>query len=364
MNHYWTGILAISILLFACIREEAPNDEADILSVSFPAGSLRTSKVEIGNDYVVVFPKKNVNLRDSALTEIRLTAGATFQRIAAAADSDTLFFIDVRSESEKYVKRYAFIASTFPSVFDFERWEKPSANYLFENPKEGSLQWFSSNNGAAIAWNNPKKSASGYPIRQTTQAVSGNTAVELRTMAGPGSIMGIVNIPCLSGSLYLGGFNPLTGLTNPLHSTSFGVPFNEGRPSRLTGYYIFREGDGDYIQSNGSHVSNRNDTCAIYAILFQVVGNEQFLYGDNIATAPNIVARAELHPDEIRQSDDFTRFEIDFVYRQPFSYEKLGNDDYRLTIVFASSHKGDHYEGRIGNTLIIDRIELEYEEEN
>ncbi|GHT88244.1 hypothetical protein FACS189474_3130 [Bacteroidia bacterium] len=359
--------LACTLALFAsCIKEESLNPEADILAFSFTEGSLRAKKAEIGNDYIVVYPKKNVNLRDSAITQIELSEGAVYQKIENPSLNDTLFFIEVTSQSKEYVKRYSVVESYFPSVFDFENWVKPATGFLYENPKEGSLQWFSSNNGAAIAWNRPSKPADEYLIRKINRTVSGNTAVELRTMEGPGNIMGLLNIPCLSGSLYLGGFDALTGLSNPLHSTRFGVPFNDGKPVQLTGYYIYKDGAGDYIEPDGI-LSAKKDTCSIYAVLFKTDANVQFLYGDNIATSPNVIARAEINPAIIRQVNDFTYFEIDFDYDSynfPFSWKELDNDEYKITIVFASSHRGQYYEGRPGNTLIVDNVELVYEVEN
>jgi hypothetical protein len=241
---------------------------------------------------------------------------------------------------------------------------KPATGFLYENPKEGSLQWFSSNNGAAIAWNRPSKPADEYLIRKTDAAVSGSTAVELRTMEGPGNIMGLINIPCLAGSLYLGGFDALTGLSNPLRSIRFGVPFNDGKPVQLTGYYQYKEGTADYI---GGLNKAQKDTCSIYAVLFKTGAEVQFLYGDNIATSPNVIARAEVRPEDFRQTNDFTYFEIDFdydSYNVPFSWKELDNDEYKITIVFASSHRGQYYEGRPGNTLIVDKVELVYEVEN
>jgi hypothetical protein len=185
-------------------------------------------------------------------------------------------------------------------------------------------------------------------------------------MVGPGNIMGIIDIPCLSGSLYLGGFDPLTGLSNPLRSTRFGVPFNDGKPVKLTGYYIYKDGTGDYIHPDGK-LSAKKDTCSIYAVLFKTDNQVKFLYGDNIATSPNVIARAEIKPEDIRQTNEFTYFEIDFdyvSYHVPFSWTELNNDEYKITIVFASSHRGQYYEGRLGNTLIIDRVELVYDVEN
>jgi hypothetical protein len=363
--------IVVSVLLMAlfvsCIREEALNPEADIVALSFTDGSLRAKKAEIGNDYIVVYPKKSVNLRDSVITQIELSEGATYQRIETHSPGDTLFFIDVTSQSKAYVKRYSVIASYFPPVFDFENWVSPTAGFLYENPKEGSLQWFSSNNGAAIAWNQSSKPADEYLIRKTSTAVSGHTAVELRTMKGPGNIMGLLRIPCLSGSLYLGGFNPFTGLTNPLRSTYFGVPFNDGRPLKLTGYYRYKEGTEAYINLDGSLDNGKKDNGSIYAVLFKTNSQVQFLFGDDIGTSPDVIARAELRPEDIRQSDDFNYFEIDFdydSYKIPFSWRELDNDEYKITIVFASSHRGQFYEGRPGNVLVVDKVELEYETEN
>jgi hypothetical protein len=351
-----------TICCFSCIKEEAPNDEADILSISFCDGMLR-KKAEMGNDYIIVFPKKNADPKSLRIKTIELTAGATFQ-IIDRQESDTLFFIDVTSESYRYTKRYSVTASYFPAVFDFETWETPSKSYLYENPKEASLQWFSSNNGAALAWNSQSKRAEDYPVRKTSKAVSGNTAVELKTLEGPGKITGNLNIPCLSASLYLGGFNAMTGLSNPLKSTKFGIPFDEGKPERLTGYYIYSEGNGEYIGDNVAETIS--DRCAIYAVLFKIDEYTQFLYGDNIDTARNIVAKAELDPADIVQTDSFSRFDIQFEYDTypiPFLFTELRENLYRLTVVFASSRNGHLYEGRIGSTLIIDNVKLEYDEE-
>ncbi|MDR3236109.1 MAG: PCMD domain-containing protein [Prevotellaceae bacterium] len=360
-------IVCLTALFASCIQDEALNPEADILTLSFTDGCLRAKKAEIGNDYIVVYPKKNVDLRDSAITHIELSEGATYQRIEKPSQSDTLFFIDVTSQSQAYTKRYSVIASYFPAVFDFENWVVPTSGFLYENPKEGSLQWFSSNNGAAIAWSEFSKPKEEYLIRETSQAVSGKKAAELRTMAGPGKILELMNIPCLSGSLYLGGFDPSTGLTNPLHSTNFGVPFNDGKPLKLTGHYRYKEGEGAYINPDGSENSTKKDTCSIYAVLFKTDERVQFLYGDDIDTSPNVIARAALNPKDIKRGDEFTYFEIDFdydAYATPFSWEALNNDEYKITIVFASSHRGQYYEGRIGSALTVDKVELVYEVEN
>ncbi|MDR2138239.1 MAG: PCMD domain-containing protein [Tannerella sp.] len=350
-------------LLLSCIREEAPNPEADLLSLVFPENSLRTEKVEIYNDYVVTYPKANVNLRDSAIVRLEVSPGATWERIAGPQTGDTLFYLEVTSESRQYAKRYAVMqVASFPETFGFDAWVRPTAGFLYENPKEGPLQWYSSNNGAAIAWSRAEKPAEEYPVRKTT--LNGSAAMELRTVAGPGNIAGgIVFIPCLAGSAYLGGFHALTGLTSPLRSTFFGVPFDSGKPTLLTGYYLFSEGTEDYILPDGSRDGSRHDRCDIYAILFRAgPGQEQFLYGDNIDRSPQTVARAQIREEDIVTGRPvFFELHFDYAGPTPFSWEELKNQQYRLTIVCTSSSRGQFYEGRPGNTLVVDDLHLYYD---
>ncbi|MDR0680633.1 MAG: PCMD domain-containing protein [Dysgonamonadaceae bacterium] len=358
-------LLTLTIFLFAsCIKSDVLNPEADIVSVSFTENRLRTKNIEIYNDYIVVYPKLNADLKKNDITSIELSEGATYQSRDNTISGDTLFFIDVTSQSEEYTKTYSVVqVKNFPLNFGFETWVKPGSSSLYENPKEGSVQWYSSNDGLAILWKS--KPANEYPVRQIR--ISGNTAAELCTMTGPGRIIGNVFIPCLAGSLYLGGFDLSMGMSNPLKSTRFGIPFNSGKPVKLIGKYIYKEGAEDYINGDGSRDAMKKDACSIYAVLFKTDNDVKFLYGDNISSSPNIIARAELNPENIRTETGFTGFEVDFdylSYSTPFVWSELENDEYKLTIVFASSHKGGNYEGRPGNTLIVDDIKLLYEVEN
>ncbi|MDH8702090.1 hypothetical protein M2138_001444 [Dysgonomonadaceae bacterium PH5-43] len=365
MNRYILPLLLLSIsFLSSCIKDEALNHEADIISLSFPENSLRDNP-QYYTDYIIVYPKEDVNLRELPV-EVEVTQGASYIRKEnPTLDSDSLFFIKVTSESKEYSKTYPIIQSFLSVAFDFETWIKPNKNYQYENPIEGSLRWYSSNNGTAIAWRSPSKKAEDYPVRKYTRADGKGSAVELRTIVGPGKIAGgIQNIPCLAGSVYLGGFNALTGLTNPLRSTSFGVPFNEGKPTKLTGYFKYNVGSEDYINKDGTRDKDKSDQCSIYSVIFKTDSKNEFLYGDNIATSPNIIARAEVNTDNITSMDNLTYFEVDFDYNSystPFDWNELKNNQYKMSIVFSSSYRGQHYEGRPGSTLIVDDIKLIYD---
>ena len=364
MKKFYLFFSILPVLFTSCIQEAPLNPEADILTFYFPDGSQRIKNVEIYNSYIVAYPKKDVSLQDSVFN-LTVTPNATWERINKYPVNDTLFYIKVTSEDGVHSKLYSVIrVEDFPEIFDFENWVKFSSGYLYENPKQSTYQWYSSNNGTAIVWLTPDKPADEYLVRKTDIRVSGNRAAELRTMAGPGKIINGTNIPCLAGSLYLGGFDVLTGLTDPLKSTKFGVPFNSGKPVKLTGRYIWQEGTEDFINTDGTRSPGRRDTCAIYAVIYKMDDEVQYLYGDNIATSPNIIARAEVKPSELIQGNTFVPFEVYFDYASyttPFIPEELENNEYKITIVFSSSNRGDYYEGRPGSRLVIDDVKLHYE---
>ncbi|KAA6301278.1 MAG: hypothetical protein EZS26_002587 [Candidatus Ordinivivax streblomastigis] len=361
-------LIFLSILMMSCIQEAPLNPEADILIFSYPQQEMRHVS-EIYNDQIVVYPNAGVDINKLAYT-ITVTSGATNKAIPKATVNDTVFYIQVTSEDKQHSKTYSIIqvGDTFPPVFTFDQWTRYSANFLYENPKDKGFQWFTSNNGAATAFSNKIRPADEYPVRQVSGRGGTGSAVAMVTMQGPGRVLGIKYIPCLAGSTYLGGFNLLNGLSDPLSSTLFGLPFNNGKPEKLTGYYQYTEGKGPYISVKSTHESliepDRKDSCNIYAILFESDANVPFLNGNTIASSPNIVARAQISSAEQcpTSGTDFHRFEAAFVYRKPFEWNKLRNNQYKITIVFSSAVRGDYYEGRIGNTLTVDDVEVIYQQ--
>lgn len=367
------GLLIGLVVLFnACITDAPLNSEADILAFSFPDNAI-ISEAEISNNYIVNHPLIIITSTDTVTAQlesmpfdIKVTPGASWERIDRTQVNDTLFAIKVTSENKRYNKIYSILQMrNFTSSYSFENWTVPSLRFQFENPKEGDTQWYSSNNGVAIAWSSASKAADEYPVRKTTESTDGNYGAEIRTMVGPGSVGGGVNfIPCISGSLYLGGFNVISGISKPLQSTLFGIPFNAGKPSRLTGYYKYREGTDEYINGDGTTDPAKKDYCDIYAVLFKVDSNVKYLYGDNIDTSDRIIAKARLPRESIVQGDEFIRFNLPFDYDSyavPFIEEELRNNEYKITMVFTSSSRGAFYEGRPGSRLVIDDIKLIYD---
>jgi hypothetical protein len=370
MKLIYSSLILAPLLMVACIKDEPLNAEADILTFTYPKQDMRTESPEIYNDYVVVYPNAGTDLTKIKYN-LSVTPGATHEEIPNRSANDTLFFIQVRSENKENAKLYAItqVPDTFPDVFTFERWIKYTDAYLYENPKDGAYQWFSSNNGAALAYRNFGMPAQEYPVTKAIGAGhDGSTAVKLLTKKGPGNIYGNISVPCLAGSFFLGGFSPLSALQDPLSSTKFGVPFRKGKPLRLQGYYHYKAGSDSFIVDETT-TSEAPDSCSIYAVLFQAGANApfQFLDGNTIGTSLQRIARAEL-PNHQRGSmpgNDLVEFSTDFVYlneqdnRYPaFSEVDLKNNQYKITIVCSSSYRGDYYQGRPGSCLIVDDIRV------
>ena len=135
------------------------------------------------------------------------------------------------------------------------------------------------------------------------------------------------------------------------------MPF-DGKPVKFTGYYKYRP--GDTFKDRYGNVENRTDEGAIYAILYKnhdAYGNPVVLYGDNVQTSEQIVAKAIMA--EVKPTDEWTKYEIAFDYGgqdlEPETLEKFG---YSLAVVFSSSKNGAYFQGAVGSTLYIDKVKI------
>jgi hypothetical protein len=250
--------------------------------------------------------------------------------------------------------------------YGFEHWEALDKSNVYETPVEydrrnqRTTPWDSSNKGISIY--RQYTDASLYPIHSTTRSAGGQYAAEMLTQAGPGSILGIVNIPVVAGSLFTGVLNPLHALKNPLLATAFGQVFDEA-PLRMTGKYSYTPGTGSYIDSRGKAHPEKRDSCAVYAVFFRSDKSLEHLDGTSILTHPNIVAIAMMPPEGRAGTpgDNFATFDIPFVYSEKHTVD-FEKNTYKLALVFSSSFMGDYYEGTPGSRLVIDDIEIKTKE--
>ncbi|MDR2809206.1 MAG: PCMD domain-containing protein [Tannerellaceae bacterium] len=350
----------------SCIREEPPCPYADIEAFSLP-GHIMQSEATINGENISVFIRHTVDVSAIAPT-IVLSEGATIKPSAdTPQDFSQPVTYTVTAADGKHQRVYTVqLISTPLYVYGFEHWEVLDKTNKYETPVEYDLRgirstpWDSSNKGIAIY--QQYTDASLYPIHKTTRSAEGQYAVEMLTKQGPGSILGIVHIPVVAGSLFTGVLNPLNALKNPLLATAFGQPFDE-KPLRMTGKYIYQPGAGYYIDSKGTPHPEKKDSCAVYAVFFRSDKTLERLDGTNILTHPHIVAVAML-PSEDRAGtpgNDFASFDIPFVYDKNHVVD-FERNTYKLAIVFSSSFMGDYYEGTPGSCLIVDDIAIKTEE--
>ena len=113
-------------------------------------------------------------------------------------------------------------------------------------------------------------------------------------------------------------------------------------------------------------VPGRKDQCNIYGIFYESTDERPILDATDALSEDNeqVISTAIVDQNDVQETDEWTYFEIPFVTRDGKSVDpdKLAAGRYCLAIVFASSIRGDYFEGAPGSTLCIDEVELTYEE--
>ncbi|MCL2328759.1 MAG: PCMD domain-containing protein [Bacteroidetes bacterium] len=376
--------LVSSLLLCACIQDEPLNMEADILEVNVPDlpenirfGTERI-KPDKGTNQIEILIKANGKVGELS-PEFILTEGATI----SPASGTTLDFsgfngqkYTVTSENRKWTKEYT-VRVVPPYImtadnggngktksFGFNHYQKFDGDYNFHEFYEEAASgrkdfiWGSGNLGFALT--NKNTQAENYPTFAIAEGKSGSAACLVTRSTGLFGAM--VGMPIATGNLFLGSFDVSQAIKTPLLATQFGVPYMMNEPVEVQFLYKFQ--GGTFKDKNGVE---QQDYPSIYAVLFEpeVTGDGEIilLNGENVRTASNIISIAELDTAQIIRSKDiataeFTQCSIQFVLRKAFDAQKLANGNYYITIVFASSCRGEYFEGFVGNTLIVDEVIL------
>jgi len=365
----YLGVFGMIISFHSCIKEEALNQEADIIEVALQEGILKRDPV-IENNKVVCYIKANVDITKMAPT-FKLTEGATVY----PASSTRLDFTNpqkytVTSQDGQWSKVYtvSFIYAELATHYHFDYYEEDIMDELNPDHKfhviyeqadnKKTTIWASANSGYSILA--AGKSPYEYPTCIEQNGYS-NRAAKMTTCS-TGFLGAMFGSPLAAGNLFLGNFQ--LDITNALKSTHFGMPF-ERTPISLKGYYKYHSGDiyqrntdasGNKI--DGGEVAEQKDSCAIYAVFYETTKEMKYLDGVNILTHPNIISIALLK--DAGEHDDWTAFNVPFIYQEgkAIDSKKLKDGIYNLAIVFSSSKDGAIYNGAIGSTLYVDEVEL------
>lgn len=358
---------AFCSLLTSCFKEEALNAEADILKASVPASedlfyrsSDATRDVFYNADEIVFTVKKGAVVGKRA-PEFVITDGAT----VSPASGTELDFSDgaaqtyvVTSQDKQWNRTYTlkFVEETNPRYFSLDT----HTMYVNKAGKEKFAMWdglCTANEGFMTARGSAP--ASAYPSTVEDIGYKG-ACVKLRTVS-TGIFGATTGKPIAAGNLFLGAFDMEYAMTETLKATKFGVPVTK-KPVSYTGWYKYEP--GPQMKNGKGELIPGVDEGAIYAILYKnhdENGNEVMITGEDPMTNPYRVGMAMLQ-NVVSTNGEWVKFNLVFNYWEDVDMELLANGGYNLAMVFSASKEGDLFKGAEGSTLLVDEIEIVYEE--
>lgn len=364
-------IFATVAIITSCIREEAPNAECDILKVD-DVWMATYNKYIIGTPQISNYAVAFVVTEDadcSALDpQFVLTPGATIMKDSTCVIGEqTIMYYTVTAEDRVWSKVYEVSftpRSVLPKdfVFTFENFSLDNSgryNQWFEVYGDGTQRNIWASGNAGFAFTGMGKSPDSFPTTVSDSGAEGH-CVKLATLS-TGSFGRLVGMPIAAGNIFMGEFQSANAMKKPLEATRFGLQIVTSKPLYLCGEYKYKSGEV-FTDKKSNILSDRRDTCAIYAVLFEVdPENVILLDGSNVRSSERIVMIAQLeNPGE---PAEWTSFKIPFEYAngKSFDPECLQYNRYAITVVASSSQGGDFFEGAVGSTLYIDNLRIEWE---
>lgn len=252
--------------------------------------------------------------------------------------------------------KVTYTASVYGNVtsYDFENWSYDTSMYPEENQIYMANGWASCNNAVALI----KYMGAGgitytgeYPIRPSDDAFTGEKAVLLESVdTQGGNIFGQKVPKVTAASIFLGSFNAMAAISDPMATTSFGIMYDK-QPLKVTGYYKYTPGT-EFYNANGELQEGVTDKCAMSAVLYEVSSEDETLNGSNIYTSDKIVAKAVFTSD--KSVDTYTPFELNLEYAKAYDSSKK----YKFAIIFSASADGASYNAAVGSKLLIDNVSV------
>ena len=245
---------------------------------------------------------------------------------------------------------YTVSASGSIYFYDFETWTSEGAMYPEEitNP----VGWATCNDAVGLIKNLGSlggiKYEGEYPVRPTDNGLEGKGAIIESVYTTGGNIFG-QKIPAVtSGTIFLGTFNAMAAMQNPMATTEFGILF-EDKPLAVTGWLKYTPGEKFYNE-NGE-VIDQQDLGTVNAVLYEVTSEDETLNGSNIYTSEKICATGSF---ETAGAAEFTQFTVNMEYVKDYDPAKT----YKLAVIFAASKEGNAYRAASGSIMIVDNVTI------
>ena len=239
--------------------------------------------------------------------------------------------------------------NVYTVFYDFETWEAGTMYDDILNP----AGWATCNDAVALI----KKmgpifgdvSYDGeYPVRPTDEGVEGKGAIIESVYTTGGSILG-QKIPAVtSGTIFLGTFNAMAAMQDPMATTEFGILFND-KPLTVSGWLKYTPGT-DFYDENGN-IIDQQDLGTVNAVLYEVTSEDETLNGSNIYTSEAICATGSFETAGVAE---FTEFSFDLNYVKDYDPAKT----YKLAVIFAASKEGNQYRAASGSIMVVDNVSI------
>ena len=166
-----------------------------------------------------------------------------------------------------------------------------------------------------------------------------------------GDILGTPVPKVTAGSMFLGTFNATAAVTegDAMATTRFGIMYDK-KPLAVKGYYKYTPGTNFYVGTELN--TEREDACALSAVLYEVTDEKETLNGNDIYTSDKIVAMAQFTNGNA--VENWTEFELELEYTKDYDPTKL----YKFAVIFSASEDGAAYNAAVGSTLWIDEVTI------
>lgn len=224
-------IATLLLSLQSCIKSEAPNAEADILTCEVD-GNVLIRKPVIQNTEIKLYVNAWDNVKNLA-PRFTLTQGATISPTSGTVrDFSTPQTYVVTSEDGKWQKTYKVSCFTNDIIahYHFENARITDGYYTFYDTSVSGqeIAWSSGNAGFKFTKSDAKPNE--FPTSQDENGYRGK-CVKLVTQS-TGVLGKTFGAPIAAGNLFIGAFE--IDLFSPAKSTHFGIPFKR-KPTQLFG---------------------------------------------------------------------------------------------------------------------------------
>ena len=327
---------------------------ADITGFTFGEGIV-SGDVTINENTITFNVLDGTDITNLTPT-ITVSEGATVTPASGVAqDFTNPVTYTVVSEDYGTTKTYTVSVSGRTIVYSFEDWTEGSSLYpnLTEGIPSTPTNWSSCNDAVLLI---KKLGVLGgitytgdFPVRPTDESVSGKAVIMESVDTQGGNIFGQKIPKVTAGTIFLGEFDAMAAMANPMATTSFGVLFDR-KPLEVNGYFKYTAGT-EFYNADGELQADVKDECSLAAVLYEVENEEETLDGSNIYTSDKIVAVAQMTNGG---QEEFAPFNLTLKYVKDYDATKM----YKFAIIFSASKDGAAYSAAVGSKLIVDEVEV------